>query len=54
MTVTDDGRGMPEEVLTANELLLNPALNKEVEARLAAAESELRIPAAEALRTGEF
>ncbi len=46
--------GIPEEVLTANELLLNPQLNEKVKARLTAGERQIRIPAAEALRTGEF
>ncbi|MDH3671189.1 MAG: hypothetical protein OES46_08475 [Gammaproteobacteria bacterium] len=46
--------GIPEEVLTANELLLNPRLNEKVKAQLAAGQSEIRIPVAEALETGEF
>jgi len=46
--------GIPEQVLTANELLLNPEHNEKVKARLAAGEREIRISAAEALRTGEF
>jgi hypothetical protein len=46
--------GIPEQVLTANELLLNPEINAKVKARLAAGEREIRISAAEALGTGEF
>ena len=46
--------GIPEQVLTANELLLNRELNEKVKARFAAGETEIRISAAEAFRTGEF
>ncbi len=46
--------GIPDAVLTANELLLNPRLNEKVKARIAGGESEIRIPVAEALETGEF
>jgi hypothetical protein len=46
--------GVPDTVLTANELLLNPALNEKVKQRLAAGEADIRVPASEALATGEF
>jgi alkylhydroperoxidase family enzyme len=48
------GIGIPDTVLTANELLLNPALNEKVTQRLAAGETDIRVPASEALATGEF
>jgi alkylhydroperoxidase family enzyme len=46
--------GIPGEVLTANELLLNPRLNEKVKAQIAAGQSEIRISVDEALETGEF
>ena len=46
--------GIPDAVLTANELLVNPRLNEKVKARIAGGESDIRIPVAEALETGEF
>jgi alkylhydroperoxidase family enzyme len=46
--------GIPEEVLTANELLLNPQLNEKVTARIADGESGIQISTTEALQTGEF
>jgi hypothetical protein len=46
--------GIPDTVLTANELLLNPVLNGKVAQRLAAGENDIRVPASEALATGEF
>jgi alkylhydroperoxidase family enzyme len=46
--------GIPAEVLTANELLLNPQLNGKVKARIAAGQREIQIPVSEALETGEF
>jgi alkylhydroperoxidase family enzyme len=46
--------GIPDAVLTANELLLNPQLNERVKARIAGGESDIRIPIAEALETAEF
>jgi hypothetical protein len=46
--------GIPDTVLTANELLLNPVLNEKVAKRLAAGENDIRVPASEALATGEF
>ncbi|MEN8803331.1 MAG: hypothetical protein ABF297_15285, partial [Thiogranum sp.] len=46
--------GIPEEVLTANELLLNPRLNENVKARIAAGQSGIQIPMDAALETGEF
>lgn len=46
--------GVPDTVLTANELLLNPVLNERVKQRLAAGETAIRVPASEALTTGEF
>ncbi len=46
--------GVPDTVLTANELLLNPVLNERVKQRLAAGETAIRVPASEALATGEF
>ena len=46
--------GIPPTVLTANELLLNPALNEQVKQRLAAGETSIEVPANQALTTGEF
>jgi alkylhydroperoxidase family enzyme len=46
--------GIPDTVLTANELLLNPVLNEKVAKRLAAGENDIRVPASEAVATGEF
>jgi hypothetical protein len=46
--------GMPQEVLTANELLLNPELNGKVRTRLAGGETAIHVTAGEALATGEF
>jgi alkylhydroperoxidase family enzyme len=51
---TLDFLGLPPEVLTANELLLNPDLNGRVRARLAAGETAIHVPASEAQETGEF
>lgn len=46
--------GITDDVLTANELLLNPRLNDKVKAQIAAGQSEIQIPADEAMETGEF
>ena len=46
--------GIPDAVLTANELLLNPQLNEKVKSRIADGESRIVIPTSEALKTGEF
>jgi hypothetical protein len=46
--------GVPETVLTANELLLNPKLNERVVARLGGGDKQISVNAGEALETGEF
>lgn len=46
--------GVPDEVLTANELLVNPVLNARVRERLSSGEASVRVSAREALASGEF
>jgi hypothetical protein len=46
--------GTPPEVLTANELMLNPRLNDKVRGRLAAGEKGIQVATTEAAQTGEF
>jgi hypothetical protein len=46
--------GVPPEVLTANELLLNPGVATKVRSRLAAGETAIRVTAAESQASGEF
>jgi alkylhydroperoxidase family enzyme len=45
---------LPAEIITANELLLNPKLNKKVKAKLAAGKDEIRVTSDEAKKTAEF
>lgn len=46
--------GVNDAVLTLNELMVNPALCKDIKSRLKKGEKEIRIPANEAAKTGEF
>ncbi len=46
--------GVSTRAQTVNELMVNPRLNEEIHARLAAGEQNIRISAAQAIQTGEF